>query len=252
MESSKILQQSTIDQSEVDHYEKLASLWWDKSGPFWPLHKLNEIRIKWIQSHVIAAGLADSDFKDLPLTGLRVLDVGCGGGILSESLTKLGASVTGIDVVHKNLSVASIHAQNSSLNIQYELATVEEYALRSQPFDIVFSMEVVEHVSDIATYMRACGKLTRPGGMSFVATINRTITAWLTAIIGAEYILNWLPRGTHHYSKLRKPEEIIHYLTSDEFSIEDCTGVRVNPITRKFSLTPSTAINYMLCAKKGL
>ena len=251
MESSKVLLQPTIDQREVEHYAKLAELWWDYRGPFWPLHKLNELRIQWIQSQVIAEGMTHSRTANLPLAGLRVLDVGCGGGILSESLAKLGASVTGIDVVEKNLSIASLHAQKSSLNIQYELATAEAYAERKDTFDIVFSMEVVEHVADVDTYMQACGQLTRPGGMSFVATINRTIFAWLTAIIGAEYILNWLPRGTHHFSMLRKPNEIKQYLARDGFSIIDSTGVRVNPLTRKFSFTASEAVNYMLSARKS-
>ena len=250
MQASNFLSHSTVDQREIDHYKKLASLWWNRSGPFWPLHKLNEIRIDWIQEQLLNSGLVRSSFTDFPFTGLRVLDVGCGGGILSESLAKLGANVTGIDVVEKNLSVASLHAQKSSLDIQYELATVEEFASRRKQFDVVFSMEVVEHVANISTYMRACSRLTRLGGMAFVATINRNVFAWLTAIIGAEYILKWLPRGTHHYSMLRKPNEIKQYLSEDGFSIIDATGVRVNPINRKFSLTPSMAINYMLCGRK--
>lgn len=250
MQTSTFLSDSTVDQRELDHYRKLASLWWDRSGPFWPLHKLNEIRIEWIQDQLLKSGLVQSNSTDLPFADLNVLDVGCGGGILSESLAKLGANVTGIDVVDKNLSIASLHAQKSSLDIQYELTTVEEFVIRRQQFDVVFSMEVVEHVADISTYMRACSRLTRIGGIAFVATINRNALAWLTAIIGAEYILKWLPRGTHHYSMLRKPDEIKQYLSEDGFSILDATGVRVNPINRKFSLTSSMAINYMLCAQK--
>ena len=244
-----MMKSSTIDSYEVEYYQKMARLWWDTTGPFWPLHKLNNLRIQWIQHKLLEHGYSNSE--DKTLNGLSVLDVGCGGGILAESLAKLGASVHAVDVVEKNLHIARAHANNSNLTIDYSHATVESLADSNKSYDVVFNMEVVEHVADLDTFLKATAAVVRPGGAMFVATINRTPAAYFSAIIGAEYILRWLPQGTHRYSMLRKPNEIISRLASHQIECIDQVGVGVNPFTRKFSLRKSTNINYMLFTQKA-
>ena len=240
---------STIDSYEVEYYQKMARLWWDTTGPFWPLHKLNTLRIEWIQNKLIKHGYSHSEHK--PIDGLSVLDVGCGGGILAESLAKLGANVHAVDVVEKNIHIARAHAKDNNLKINYSHDTVETLAESNAKYDVVFNMEVVEHVADLDTFIKACAAVVRPGGAMFLATINRTITAYLSAIIGAEYVLRWLPRGTHRYAMLRKPSEVISLLSSNQIECKEHVGVGVNPFTRKFSLRKSTNINYMLFAQKA-
>ena len=245
-----VINSRSVDPREVAHYRKLADLWWDRGGPFWPLHALNELRVVWITDQLQKLALTDLSSPDKPLSGLNVLDVGSGGGILSESLAKLGAAVTGIDVVDKNISIAEHHANNSGLDISYRTATVEQLAEDGAKFDIVFNMEVVEHVADLPSYLHACNQVLSDGGVTFIATINKTWLAWLSAIIAAEYVLRWLPRGTHRYSMLRKPKIIKDLLHRDGLTSLASTGVRVNPLTRKFSFTPNMWINYMLMAVK--
>ena len=239
---------STIDSYEVEYYQKMARMWWDTSGPFWPLHRLNKLRIQWIQHTLSEYCYCTNEHK--PLNGLSVLDVGCGGGILAESLAKLGARVHAIDVVEKNIHIARAHARNNNLDIQYSHATVESLVDSNEKYDVVFNMEVVEHVADLDTFLNACASVVRPGGCMFVATINRTVIAYLSAIIGAEYILRWLPKGTHRYSMLRKPNEIVSLLASNQIECKEKIGVGVNPFTRKFSLRNNTNINYMLFTQK--
>jgi 2-polyprenyl-6-hydroxyphenyl methylase/3-demethylubiquinone-9 3-methyltransferase len=188
---------------------------------------------------------------DQPLAGLRALDIGCGGGILSESLARLGATVTGIDVVEKNIRIASHHAQSQDLSIGYEHRTAESMANSGETFDLVFNMEVVEHVADLSAFMAACNRLTAPGGLMFVATINRTWLAWLFAIIGAEQILRWLPKGTHRWRDFRRPSEIEQLLASGGLEVKARSGVAVNPLTRSFQLTRDTRVNYMLAASRA-
>lgn len=244
------LHNSSVDPREVEHFKALAETWWDKTGPFWPLHSLNALRLEWIKERLHQAGLTSGGER--PLTGLRVIDIGCGGGILSESLAKLGAEVTGIDIVERNLSIARAHAGKASLNIDYRLATAEDEAARGATYDVAFNMEVVEHVADLNSFMAACNSMVRPGGIMFVASINRNWLAWLIAVLGAEYILQWLPRGTHHYHKLRKPTEIRKCLARDALTVEDFAGVKVNPFTRKMSIVQHTLVNYMLSAKRAV
>ncbi|MEO0366778.1 MAG: bifunctional 2-polyprenyl-6-hydroxyphenol methylase/3-demethylubiquinol 3-O-methyltransferase UbiG, partial [Pseudomonadota bacterium] len=212
-------------------------------------HTLNALRVKYILEQLCQR--FDRDAADSqPLSDLRVLDVGCGGGILSESIAALGATVTGIDVVERNIGIAKAHAASSDLDIDYHHQTVAERRSLSEFFDVVLNMEVVEHVADLDAFMTDCCELVRPGGTMFVATINRNPLAWLVAIFGAEYVLRWLPKGTHRYQMLRKPTEIIQPLQAHDFSVDDIIGVRVNPFTRSMSLTGVTAINYMLVAGK--
>lgn len=241
---------TTIDPREVEFYTQLADTWWDRKGPFWPLHKLNALRLAYIRDQLCRHFERDAD-SARPLEGLTVLDVGCGGGILSESMARLGADVTGIDIVEKNINVARLHAQQEELPIDYRLMTAAELAGSGARFDIVLNMEVVEHVADLAEFMRGCNRLTADGGVMFVATINRTPLAWLFAIVGAEYILGWLPRGTHRWKLFRKPDEIAALLADGGLAVRDITGVVANPFTRTLRRTRLTNVNYMMYCTRG-
>ncbi|NNE04538.1 MAG: bifunctional 2-polyprenyl-6-hydroxyphenol methylase/3-demethylubiquinol 3-O-methyltransferase UbiG [Xanthomonadales bacterium] len=240
---------ASVDPREVAHYDRLADTWWDQDGPFWPLHTLNASRVPFIAEQVCLHHGRDSGAQ-LPLQGLKVLDIGCGGGILAESMAQLGASVHGIDVAERNILVATSHAQKSGISVKYECTTAEALAQHSPLYDIVLNMEVVEHVADLEGFMVAATNMVRPGGQMFVATINRNWIAWLVAIFGAEYVLGWLPRGTHRYDRLRKPREIMRLLEIQGLSVSRMTGVQVNPVSRSMSLTGSTLINYMMSAHK--
>lgn len=238
----------SIDPAEVAYFEALAHRWWDTEGPFWPLHKLNAFRVDYMRQRLCQAFGRDPA-ADLPLTGLRLLDIGCGGGILSESLAHLGAQVTGIDVAPKNIRVAELHAQGRGLDLDYRLTSAEALAQAGAQFDAVLNMEVVEHVENLPAFLAACGALVRPGGIMAVATINRTLAALVIAIFGAEYILRWLPKGTHHWRKLVKPAEVLAGL-GDAFTLVHRTGVRVNPFDRRFHFTSYLGVNYLLLVQK--
>ena len=244
-----MIKDTTVDPREVAFYENLAAFWWDTSGPFWPLHRLNKLRVSWIRDGLCRHfGLASEARQ--PLSGLRALDIGCGGGILSESMARLGAEVTGIDVVEKNIGTANVHAQQQGLSIDYQARTAESLASAGKRFDVVLNMEVVEHVADLPAFMRACTQLTGENGVMFVATINRTALAWLFAIVGAEYVLRWLPKGTHRWSEFRKPGEIEELLKKGGLDVRQRSGVSVNPLTHAFSLTRRMSVNYMLMASR--
>ena len=239
------LKSVNIDPKEVAYYEELADTWWDLKGPFWPLHKLNALRIEWIVEQLKA-----QNHKQRPLAELKVLDIGCGGGILSESLAKQGAIVTAIDVVEKNIRIAKSHAIQNGLGIDYQLISVEQMVETEQQFDIVFNMEVVEHVPDVDSFIRACNALVKPDGAHFIASINRNWLAYFIAIFGAEYVTRLLPKGTHHYNKLVKPAELLSLLDADGFKLTATAGVAVNPIKRSMKLIKPTWVNYMLVAHK--
>ncbi|MBK8638963.1 MAG: bifunctional 2-polyprenyl-6-hydroxyphenol methylase/3-demethylubiquinol 3-O-methyltransferase UbiG [Chromatiaceae bacterium] len=238
----------SIDPDEVAYYEKLAHRWWDANGPFWPLHRLNGFRVGYLRDRLSQAFGTDPT-SERSLAGLRLLDIGCGGGILSESLARLGAQVTGIDVVSKNIRVAEIHAQESGLAPDYRLTSAEALADSGAQFDAVLNMEVVEHVKDLPAFLSVCGTLVRPGGLMVVATINRTWAAFLIAILGAEYILGWMPKGTHHWRKLVKPSEVTAGLGAP-FALLHRTGVRINPFNRSFHYSRYLGVNYMLLLRK--
>jgi 2-polyprenyl-6-hydroxyphenyl methylase/3-demethylubiquinone-9 3-methyltransferase len=240
---------STIDPREVAHYEQLAAFWWDRGGPFWPLHTLNELRVDWIRRHACQHLGRDVNEAE-PLRGVKTLDIGCGGGILAESMARLGARVTGVDVVEKNIRIASVHGRQSGLNIDYRHDTVASLAEAGERFDLVLNMEVVEHVADLDAFMSSCNRVTAPGGAMFIATINRTWMAWLFAIVGAEYVLRWLPRGTHRWREFRRPDEVEALLARDDLTVRARSGVAVNPLSRNFSLTRNTPVNYMLMAAR--
>jgi 2-polyprenyl-6-hydroxyphenyl methylase/3-demethylubiquinone-9 3-methyltransferase len=240
---------STVDPREVDYYTRMAELWWDSDGAFWPLHTLNRLRVAYIRTRICRNfGLDETTHK--PLMGLRVLDVGCGGGILSESMAQLGATVTGIDVVEKNIEIANLHSRQQGLDIDYRTSAVSALARDREQFDVVLNMEVVEHVADLQAFMADCNRVTASNGMMFVATINRNPKSWLFAIVGAEYILRLLPRGTHRWHLFRKPAEIAALLQAGGLTVTERAGVHVNPFTRRFRLTASLAVNYMLVATR--
>lgn len=241
------VESSSVDPREVKYYDQFAQMWWDTSGPFWPLHRLNHLRLAYINKHLCRHfDLAPESGS--PLQGLSVLDVGCGGGILAESMAKLGARVVGIDVVARNVAIARQHAETAGYQIDYQLTTAESLARKDLQFDVVLNMEVVEHVMDLQGFMAAVCQLLKPGGMMFVATINRTALAWLIAIVGAEYILKWMPKGTHRWSMFRQPAEIRYLLASNNLIVGNHVGVGVNPLQKRMFLTRLKSVNYMLTA----
>ncbi len=237
---------NSVVTEEIEHFNRLAESWWDDAGPMWPLHRLNALRVPFILRHMQAhfGCEARTDFERL-----QVLDVGCGGGILSESIAQTGASVFGIDAAQRNIQIARQHAGRCNLPVQYQQRTIESLDPREQ-FDVVLNMEVVEHVADVETFMADCARRTRPGGLMFVATINRTLYAAATAIFGAEYLLGWLPRGTHHWGQFVKPAEVLTSLSAHNFDLIEQTGVAVNPLKKSMSLTGFMGGNYMLVARR--
>ena len=241
---------TTIDPTEHAHFEKLAQCWWDETGPFWPLHRMNALRVAYIRDRLLShRGLETGGL--MPLQGLRVLDIGCGGGILSEAIARLGASVHGVDMVEKNIQIARAHAVGQGFSLEYECCTAERLAARGERYDAVLNMEVVEHVADLPLFMRSCANLVKPGGLMFVATINRTLASYLGAIIGAEYLLRWLPKGTHQWRKFPTPAELEALLAADGLRVIDRTGVTVNPFTRRFRRVSWLGINYVLVAEQA-
>lgn len=237
----------TIEPQEVAYYDRMAEQWWDRQGKFWPLHRLNELRVEYLMNS-ICTHFGRSPQIELPLAGLNIIDIGCGGGILSESMAMLGATVHGIDVVEKSINIARQHSVKKNLSIDYEYASVEEIVERGTKYDVVLNMEVVEHVADLPLFMSACTRLVKANGIMFVATINRNPLSWLFAIVGAEYILGWLPRGTHCWRKFVRPGELKNLLSDNGLKVAAATGVRINPVSKKFSLSNRLAVNYMLSA----
>lgn len=222
-----------VDPEEIAKFEALASRWWDPESEFRPLHDINPLRLNWIHEHV-------------QLNGKTVLDVGCGGGILAESMVERGAHVTGIDMGRAPLAVAKLHLKESGYNVEYLRATAEKFAKeRPSSFDVVTCLELLEHVPDPAAVVDACTLLVRPGGTVFFATINRNPKSWLFAILGAEYILNLLPRGTHEYRKFIKPSELERWARHAGLTMRELTGLHYNPLTRRYWLAPGVDVNYL-------
>jgi len=239
---------TTTNQDELKRFNELAATWWDPAGPMWPLHRLNSVRLPFILDALAREGFTTHRGQH-PLRGLRVLDIGCGAGLLSESMAALGANVTGVDPVERNIEIARAHASESGLDIDYLNGSVE--SLGGREFDAVLNMEVVEHVENLEGFMRRCCELTRPGGMQFLATINRNPLSWLVAIVGAEYVLRWLPRGTHQWRKFVKPAEAATMLRQGGLHILTSRGVAINPLNRSYKVTAFTGVNYMLAARKS-
>ncbi len=231
---------ANVSQQELDKFSALAHRWWDPQSEFRPLHEINPLRLGWI------AGKAK-------LAGMSILDVGCGGGILSESMAVTGADVTGIDLSEKALSVARLHALETATKVSYNLISAENLAERSNgSFDVVTCMEMLEHVPDPASTIEACAQLAKPGAHLFFSTINRNLKAYLFAVVGAEYLLRLLPRGTHDYARFIKPSELASLCRRAGLEIRDVTGMTYNPITRQYALGSDTSVNYLVHAVKGI
>lgn len=235
------------NQDEIARYNALAELWWDEQGPMWPLHRLNHLRVPFVLTAVRNAfAIGQASTQDL--AGLSVLDIGCGAGLLSEALARAGASVTGVDAAEKNIKIAREHAEAGGLDIEYHHGSVD--VVQDLRFDVVLNMEVVEHVVDVAAFISSCCDCVKPGGIHIVATLNRNAKSWLFAIVGAEYVLRWLPRGTHNWQQFVKPNELEALLESENMQVAQSAGVTVNPLTRRYSLTSDLSVNYMLVATK--
>jgi 2-polyprenyl-6-hydroxyphenyl methylase/3-demethylubiquinone-9 3-methyltransferase len=249
MEADFAETKTSVDPAEVAKFERMAAEWWDPDGKFRPLHKLNPVRLAYIRDTVAAHFDRDARAPGA-LRGLRVLDIGCGGGLLSEPLTRLGATVVGIDPAPANIEVARLHAEQSGLAVDYRATSAEAIAAAGEVFDVTLAMEVVEHVPDIGTFLRVCAKLLHPGGLAFVATINRTLKAYALVIIGAEIVLRWLPRGTHDYAKLVRPAELESSLGAAGLTVIDRSGVSYNPISDSWRRSTDLDVNYMFAAEK--
>ena len=241
---------TTVDQAEAAHFERLARLWWDESGPFWPLHGMNGLRAGFIRDQLVQRLQLKPD-PERPLQGVRVLDIGCGGGILSEAIARMGGEVHGVDMVDKNIRIARGHALEAGLPIEYECGTAEALAARGARYDAVLNMEVVEHVADLPLFIHSCAALVRPGGIMLIATINRTLASYIGAIVLGESLLRWLPKGTHHWRKFPTPAELEARLKAEGLRVVERTGVAVNPLTRRFRRVPYLGINYLLVAMKA-
>lgn len=241
---------TSIDPGEIEKFSKIADEWWDPFGKFKPLHKFNPARLAYIRDAASSHFGRDPRAR-APLAGLRLLDVGCGGGLVAEPMRRLGADVVAVDAAERNIKTAMVHAQETGLDIDYRAATVEALiAAGEAPFDIVLNLEVVEHVADPAAFLADSSSLVRPGGMMVVATINRTLKAFALAKIGAEYVLGWLPRGTHDPAKFLKPEEIDRRLADAGMVVTGHAGVSYNPLMDLWKIDGNTDVNYMVTAIK--
>ena len=236
------MKSNTINKKEIEKFSKIAEEWWDPNGKFKPLHKFNPIRISYIKENIINSFNITN--KKKPLNKVKILDIGCGGGLLSEPMSRLGANVTGIDASIKNISVAKIHAKKSNLKIKYLCSSPENLKIKSK-FDVILNMEIIEHVDNVSFFLKSCTKLLKKNGIMFVATLNKTLKSYLFAIIGAEYILGWLPIGTHQWEKFVQPNELIDILTKNNLKLDKLDGVKFNPITNKWKLSDDNSINYI-------
>ena len=238
---------TSVDAAEVAKFSALAAEWWDPAGKFAPLHRFNPVRLSFIKAE--AAAHFGRDPRGLrPFEGLSLLDIGCGGGLLAEPMARLGFAVTGADASEKNIGTARAHAAQSGLDIAYHATTAE--ALVGRQFDIVLNMEVVEHVADVAAYLNACAALIRPGGLTLVATMNKTLKSLALAKIGAEYVLNWLPRGTHDWNRFLPPTELRAMLEETGLTVSKTQGVSFNPIAWDWVLSGDVDVNYMVVARR--
>lgn len=254
---------ASVDPAEVEKFSKMAAEWWDPHGNFKPLHQLNPVRMTFIRDLVFNhynLSARDGFRSASALSGLRILDIGCGGGLLTEPMTRLGGDVTGSDVSEKNIKTASVHAEEQGLTIDYRVATAEELArevarnAKSEDgalYDVITSMEVIEHVADIDAFMEAAASLLKPGGIMLLATLNRTLKSYALAIIGAEYILNWLPHHTHDWNRFLTPKELAALVQRHGLTPGEPVGVTLNPLRGEWRVSKDVAVNYMLSATKG-
>jgi 2-polyprenyl-6-hydroxyphenyl methylase/3-demethylubiquinone-9 3-methyltransferase len=240
---------TTINKEEIQKFSNLADEWWDVNGKFKPLHMFNPIRIEYILEEISKHFKLDRKKQSL-LKNLEILDIGCGGGLISEPMSRLGGNVTGIDAAEKNIKVASVHSNKNNLKINY-LNKSPEQLNEKEKFDIILNLEIVEHVDNLDLYLNSCHKLLKKNGLMFTATINRTLSSYIKAIVGAEYILRWLPIGTHDWNKFIKPEELQKKLADKNFTTSDVRGLVFNPIFNKWKRSSNLSVNYIICSIKN-
>jgi 2-polyprenyl-6-hydroxyphenyl methylase/3-demethylubiquinone-9 3-methyltransferase len=233
---------NTINKEEIEKFSRIAEEWWNPLGKFKPLHKFNPIRISYIKDNIINSFKLKKQEK--PLKNLKILDIGCGGGLLSEPMCRLGADVTGIDASKKNIQVAKLHAKKSNLKIKY-ISTSPENFKTNVKFDVILNMEIIEHVEDVSFFLKSCSSLLKKGGIMFIATINKTLKSYVFAIIGAEYILRWLPIGTHEWEKFVSPNDLINISKKYNLNLENLDGMKFNIIKDEWSLSDDKTINYI-------
>ena len=233
---------NTINKKEIEKFSRIAEEWWNPKGKFKPLHKFNPIRISYIKENILST--LNLKNKKKPLEKIKILDIGCGGGLLSEPMSRLGAEVIGIDASDKNIKVAQLHAKKNDLNIKYYCTSPENFITKTK-FDVILNMEIVEHVEDVNNFLESCSKLLKKNGIMFVATLNKTLKSYLFAIVGAEYILQWLPIGTHEWNKFVKPEDLINILKKYNLKLDSLDGMKFNIIKDEWSVSSDKSINYI-------
>ena len=233
---------TSVNKKEIDKFSKMANEWWDPEGKFKPLHKFNPTRIKYIKENIIDNFKLKNKFK--PLSGINILDIGCGGGLLSEPMSRMGANVTCIDASDKNIKIAKLHSKKNKLKINY-LCSSPEKLKNEKKFDVILNMEIVEHVEDIDFFLKSCSKLLKKNGLMFVATINKTLKSYVFAIVGAEYVLRWLPIGTHEWEKFVKPEDLKKILMKYDLSLNKLEGMNFNIIKDEWSISRDLSVNYI-------
>ena len=233
---------NTINKEEIEKFSKIADEWWNPNGKFKPLHKFNPIRISYIKDSITNIFKINSENK--PLEKIKILDIGCGGGLLSEPMTRLGADVVGIDASNKNIQVAKLHAKKNKLDIKYICTSPEKFETKNK-FDVILNMEIIEHVEDVDFFLKSCSKLLKKNGIMFVATLNKTLKSYIFAIIGAEYILRWLPIGTHDWEKFIKPNHLIDSLKKHNLKVDKIDGMKFNIIKDEWSISSDKSINYI-------
>jgi len=233
---------NTINKKEIEKFSKIAEEWWDPEGKFKPLHKFNPIRISYIKDNIINTFKLKKNEK--PLNKIKILDIGCGGGLLSEPMSRLGADVVGIDASEKNINVAKLHAKKNNLNIKYVCSSPENYQIYEK-FDVILNMEIIEHVDNVEQFLKSCSNLLKKNGMMFVATLNKTLKSYIFAIVGAEYIMRWLPIGTHSWEKFVKPDDLIKVLKNYNLELEELAGMKFNLIKDEWSISKDKSVNYI-------
>ena len=234
---------SSVNKKEIEKFSKMAAEWWSPSGKFKPLHKFNPIRIRYIKENIISNFKLKA--KQKTLDKINILDIGCGGGLLSEPMTRLGANVTGIDASSKNINIAKLHAKKNKLKINYLCSSPEKLKIKKK-FDVILNMEIIEHVEDIDFFINSCSKLLKKNGLMFVATLNKTLKSYMFAIIGAEYVLRWLPIGTHDWEKFVRPEDLKKILSKNNLKLEKLDGMNFNIIKDEWSMSSDASINYIV------